>query len=97
MTKAPNIPKGKPTIDKMCDCPLHTLRPQRIADLIEPERIDLQAACDLIGTDSYGNPHWTVATIHPHNSVVQAFARHRVRARAAIAAMRPTKQETRND
>ena len=79
MSKMQSLPRGRTILDEMCDCPLHTLRPQRIADLVEPERIDLQAACDLIGTDSYGKPHWTVATIHPHNSVVQAFARHRIR------------------
>jgi len=59
-----------------CDCPLHTLFPQRIADLLEPTQLDLKAACDLIGKDTYGQPVWTPETIHPHNPVVQAFARH---------------------
>lgn len=40
---------------------------------------DKQAACDLIGTDTYGEPVWTVETISPCNRVVQAFAQHRVR------------------
>jgi hypothetical protein len=69
--------------DPMCGCPLHTLFPQRIADLIEPTRDDLVAACDLIGNDSYGKPHWTPETISPCNPVVQAFARHAARTRAA--------------
>jgi len=41
---------------------------------------DRQAACDLIGTDTYGKPHWTVSTISDHNRVVQAFAKHRLAA-----------------
>ena len=40
---------------------------------------DKQAACDLIGTDTYGQPHWTVETIPDCNRVVLAFARHRIR------------------
>ncbi len=64
----------------MCNCPLHTLFPQRIADLVTPTRRDLQAACDLIGKDTYGKPYWTVETISPCSPVVQAFARHAVRA-----------------
>jgi hypothetical protein len=66
-----------------CDCPLHTLFPMRLADIIEPTLLDLQAACDLIGKDSYGKPHWTPETINPCHPVVQAFSRH---ARAALAA-----------
>lgn len=66
-----------------CDCPIHTLFPQRIDELVKPTTLDLKAACELIGTDSYGKPHWTPETIHPHNSVVQAFARHALRALAA--------------
>lgn len=69
-----------------CDCPLHTLFPQRIADLLDPTMLDMQAACDLIGKDTYGKPHWEPETIHPHNPVVQAFARHAV---AAILKDRP--------
>lgn len=65
-----------------CDCPLHTLRKQRIDELVEPTLDDLKAACDLIGNDTYGKPHWTPETIHPHNSVVQKFARHALRALA---------------
>ena len=61
---------------KLCDCPLHTLFPQRISELLVPTDADLKAACDLIGKDTYGKPHWTPETIHPHNPVVQAFARH---------------------
>lgn len=64
----------------MCMCPLHTLFPQRIADLVEPTYHDLESACELIGKDTYGKPHWTPRTIDPHNNVVQAFARHRIRA-----------------
>ena len=72
------IAAGQPSA--WCDCPLHTLFPQRIADLLDPTMLDLQAACDLIGKDTYGKPHWEPETIHPHNPVVQAFARHAVRA-----------------
>ena len=64
----------------MCDCPLHTISPMRIADLVVPTLLDLQAACDMIGKDSYGKQYWTPETIDPCNPVVQAFARH---ARAA--------------
>lgn len=39
---------------------------------------DKQAACDLIGADTYGKPIWTVETISPCNRVVVAFAKHRV-------------------
>jgi len=67
---------------EFCDCPLHTLFPMRIADLVEPTLLDLQAACDLIGKDTYGKPHWTLKTVDPCNPVVQAFARH---ARAILA------------
>lgn len=71
---------------RMCDCPLHTLFPQRISELLEPTVADLKAACDLIGKDTYGQPHWTPETIHPHNPVVQAFARHAAATlRAALA------------
>ena len=70
-------------MDAFCDCPLHTLFPQRISELVEPTLLDLKAACAMIGNDSYGKPHWTPETIHPHSPVVQAFARH---AKAAIAA-----------
>lgn len=63
-------------VDAMCQCPLHTLIPMRIADLIEPTLADLEAACALIGNDTYGKPHWTPDTINPCNPVVQAFARH---------------------
>lgn len=42
---------------------------------------DKQAACDLIGNDMYGEPHWTVASIPECNRVVQAFARHRIASR----------------
>lgn len=66
-----------------CDCPLHTMFPMRIADLVDPTLADLQAACDLIGKDTYGKPIWTTETIDQCNRVVQAFAKH---ARAAIAA-----------
>jgi signal recognition particle GTPase len=48
---------------------------------------DKRAACDLIGTDTYGKPHWTVATISECNRVVQAFARHRIAAVRRIAAV----------
>lgn len=67
--------------DDWCRCPLHTLIPQRISDLVEPTLADLKAACDLIGVDTYGKPVWTPETINPCNRVVQAFARH---ARAAL-------------
>ena len=62
--------------ERWCSCPIHTLFPQRISDLVEPTVRDLKAACALIGNDTYGKPHWNPETIHPHNSVVQAFARH---------------------
>jgi len=78
---AVNAWQGMETHGKVwCDCPLHTLFPQRISDLVEPTLLDLQAACALIGSDTYGKPHWTPETIHTHNPVVQAFARHAVRA-----------------
>jgi len=67
-----------------CQCPLHTMFPQRISELVEPTFDDLKAACAMIGNDSYGKPCWTPETIHPHNSVVQAFARH---ARLAVRAI----------
>ncbi len=70
-------------LNDACDCPLHTLFPMRLSDLVEPTLLDLQAACDLIGRDTYGKLHWTPQTINPCNPVVQAFARH---ARAALAA-----------
>lgn len=41
---------------------------------------DKQAACDLIGNDTYGKPVWAIDTISPENRVVQAFARHRISA-----------------
>ncbi len=63
-------------ISAMCECPLHTLFPQRIADLVDPTLDDLEAACAMIGKDTYGKPHWTPETISPCNPVVQAFARH---------------------
>ena len=66
---------------EMCDCPLHTMFPMRIVDLVVPTLLDLQAACDMIGKDSYGKPHWTPETIDPCNPVVQAFARHALAAR----------------
>ena len=69
-------PTRPPELDNMCHCPLHTLFPQRIADLVEPTQLDMQAACELIGKDTYGKPHWTPETISPCNPVVQAFARH---------------------
>lgn len=72
--------------EEMCPCPLHTLFPQRIEDLVEPELLDLEAACDLIGKDTYGKPVWTPATIPPCNPVVQAFARHRTAALRARSA-----------
>ena len=59
-----------------CDCPLHTLFPMRISEIVEPTFRDRQAACDLIGNDTYGRPHWTPETIDRCNPVVQAFARH---------------------
>lgn len=40
--------------------------------------VDKQAACDLIGNDTYGKPVWTVDTISEHNRVVLAFAMHRI-------------------
>lgn len=46
---------------------------------------DKQAACDLIGKDTYGKPHWTVETIPECNRVVQAFARHRIASAALLA------------
>ena len=69
-----------------CDCPLHTLIPMRIAEIVEPTFRDRQAACDLIGKDTYGRPHWTPETIDRCNPVVQAFARH------ALAALPCCKQ-----
>ena len=74
-----------------CLCPIHTLFPQRIREMLVPTLADLEAACDLIGKDTYGKPVWTPETIHPHNSVVQAFARHALTAAAlrAIAAQMP--------
>lgn len=72
------IETARPNME-MCMCPLHTMFPQRIEDLVEPTYEDLKAACDLIGKDSYGKPHWAPDTISPCNNVVQAFARHRVR------------------
>lgn len=41
---------------------------------------DKQAACDLIGNDTYGEPVWTVETISECNRVVVAFAKHRTAA-----------------
>ena len=86
MTRAEQAPQ-RPAMEhqSMCDCPLHTLFPQRIADLLDPTPLDLQAACDLIGTDTYGKPHWTPETISPWNPVVQAFARHGVASRSMAA------------
>ena len=66
---------------EMCDCPLHTTFPMKIVDLVVPTLLDLQAACDMIGKDSYGKPHWTPETIDPCNPVAQAFARHALAAR----------------
>lgn len=68
-------------LKQMCDCPLHTLYPMRTSELVEPTLLDLQAACALIGKDTYGKPHWTPETISHCSPVVQAFAKH---ARAAI-------------
>lgn len=62
--------------DNLCDCPLHTLFPMPVSELVEPTFHDLRAACALIGKDTYGKPHWTPETILPCNPVVQAFARH---------------------
>ena len=57
---------------------------------------DKQAACDLIGTDTYDKPVWIVETISPCNRVVQAFAKYRVaaslRARAAMETTPETKE-----
>ena len=73
-----------------CQCPLHTMFPKHISELIEPTFDDLKAACAMIGNDSYGQPYWTPETIHPHDSVVQAFARHaRLAVRAALATKEP--------
>lgn len=82
MTEPTHTPlPSRPRLQDWCDCPLHTLFPQRISELVEPTLLDLKAACDLIGKDTYGKPVWTPETIHPHNPVAQAFARH---ARAAL-------------
>ena len=43
-------------LDEMCDCPLHTMFPVRVSDLVVPTLLDLRAACDLLGKDSYGKP-----------------------------------------
>jgi len=65
-----------------CQCPIHTLLPMRLVDLVEPTFLDLRAACDLIGKDTYGKPYWTPETIDHCHPIVQAFARHR---RATLA------------
>ena len=65
----------RPT-DGWCNCPLHTLFPMRIADLVEPTYADKKAACDLIGVDTYGKSYWTPEIIDRCHPVVQAFAKH---------------------
>ena len=81
---AASLTPGRGRANGFCSCPLHTLFPMRISELVTPTFIDLQAACDLIGKDTYGKPHWTPETIDPCNPVVQAFGRHR---RAVLAAL----------
>lgn len=76
------VEQTREMLDAFCHCPLHTLFPQRIEDLLDPTRLDLKAACELIGKDTYGKPHWTPETISPCNPVVQAFARHAIAAAA---------------
>jgi hypothetical protein len=72
-----------PAFNGYCRCPMHTLFPQRISELVESTLLDLEAACALIGKDTYGQPHYTPDTIDPCNRVVQAFARHAVAAMLA--------------
>jgi len=84
MTPAEIAAKMTPAYPVSCDCPLHTLFPMRIADIVEPTFRDRQAACDLIGRDTYGKPYWTPETIDRCHPVVQAFARH---ARTVITAL----------
>jgi len=78
--EAERIAKGLSFDNAYCHCPIHTLFPQRIDELVQPTIDDLKAACALIGDDSYGKPCWTPETIHPHNAVVQQFARHALKA-----------------
>ena len=79
---AASVEQTREMLGAFCHCPLRTLFPQKIEDLVDPTRLDLKAACALIGKDTYGKPHWTPETISPCNPVVQAFARHAIAAAA---------------